>query len=162
MAELGREEIRNIFQGEILEYQKQITQVGCQTLVGCGKTKELEGRYGKIESDLHDLSTAMKKVLDITEGMKKEISGVRNLVQIDEKDMGEKMEKIGAKIKKENRALIYAGLGLIVTLLGAKLFQDWKNQEQMVSFLKPMLETIAVLQDHDKIYQEHIKKSGGN
>jgi hypothetical protein len=152
-------EVENIVTTRFVERDKLISAFGCQTLVGCGKTKEIEARYGKIQSDINDLGVTIKKSLEILEGMKREISGMKSVLVFDEQDMTTKMEKMGTKIKKENRALIGAAFSIIVVLFGAKLFQDYKNQEQTIGFLKPMLESIAVLQDHDKVFTEHVKGS---
>jgi hypothetical protein len=158
MSEFCREDIKNIAQGEVVELKNQIAAIGCQTLVGCGKTKELETYInGKLKSDLTDLATAQKSAMGILEKMSKDISGMRSLIQFDESDLEKKVNMMGDKIKKDSITFTAWAIGIIITLLGAKLFQDWQNQNQTVGFLKPMMESVIVLQEHDKQFQEHIK-----
>ena len=160
-------EIKNVVNGELLEHDKMIAAIGCQTLIGCGKTKEIEAKYGKIQSDINDLSVNFDKFFkdtyDILDKLKKEISGMKNLIQYDEKDMETKIVEIGKTIKKDVEKTLDRSkkfniwvAGILITMLGAKLFQDYQNQGQLISVITPALTSIAVLKDHDILYQKHI------
>jgi hypothetical protein len=170
MSNVSREEIKNLIHETFVEKDKMTAAFGCQTTIGCGKTKEIETYInGKLKSDLFDICTAQEKVMKILEKMTSDINGMHSLMQFDETDMHNKMltykkeitadlVKTQEKFEKRNQQFNFWALATIVTLLGAKLFQDYTNQNQLNGFLRPMLESVAVLQEHDKDFQKHIKE----
>ena len=56
--------------------------------------------------------------------------------------------------------MIWALIILVLTIGCAKLYQDYANQSQTISFLMPLKESMAVLTDHDKTFMEHLKSGG--
>jgi hypothetical protein len=129
MDGISREEATNISANQALEMQHRIEQkiatVGCQTLVGCGKTKEIENYLnGKLKSDLNDIRVIFDKMI-------KDISGLKNLMQFDEKDTGNRLKAAekavvdSEKIAKDSLFYVRANvfvtaitfLGILITII---------------------------------------------
>ena len=118
---LTQSEVNGLIREEINKWEQKIQSLGCPTIIGCHKGKELENHiHGRLQSNINDLRATKEYTERELPSLKQRLD---DFIEREFKGVKEDMQDV----KKSTRSLLYTVIGGVfvsVLLLG---FSVWSN-----------------------------------